>query len=232
MFVLVYALGNRSGTLWMIGWVDLETSLDSAAREAFHISAGHSSWYPGHYTIYAIQAPRLSAESVIICCPIEATFLLSKEIGFRNLKCLMRWGEVTVRLTVSQYVLVTSTLVALATRYYFLSECCCLKFAVLHLWAPSLTRGRVCNLQCNHSMILVAQNPYPYFTGSSEILPTWTARFSYLYTPGTGWPSHIPGHWVCLMNFNEDNAVVWMFPFPEFIYNSNLFVNFAKKRNC
>jgi hypothetical protein len=36
--------------------------------------------------------------------------------------------------SVSQYVLVSSTLVRLATRYYFLSECCCLKFAVLFLW--------------------------------------------------------------------------------------------------
>jgi hypothetical protein len=46
--------------------------------------------------------------------------------------------EVTLRLTVSQsvsqYVLVSSTLVGLATRYYFLSECCCLKVAVLFLW--------------------------------------------------------------------------------------------------
>jgi hypothetical protein len=33
---------------------------------------------------------------------------------------------------VSQYVLVSSTLLGLATRYYFLS-CCCLKFAVLFL---------------------------------------------------------------------------------------------------
>jgi hypothetical protein len=42
--------------------------------------------------------------------------------------------EVTLRLTVSQSVLVSSTLVELLTRYYFLSECCCLKFAVLYLW--------------------------------------------------------------------------------------------------
>jgi hypothetical protein len=34
----------------------------------------------------------------------------------------------------SQYVLVSSTLVGLATRYYFLPKCCCLKFAVLFLW--------------------------------------------------------------------------------------------------
>jgi hypothetical protein len=36
--------------------------------------------------------------------------------------------------SLSQYVSVASTLVRLATRYYFLSECCCLKFAVLFLW--------------------------------------------------------------------------------------------------
>jgi hypothetical protein len=58
--------------------------------------------------------------------------------------------EVTLQLTVSQstcrswsyfatdsqsvsQVLVSSTLAGLATRYYFLSECCCLKFAVLYL---------------------------------------------------------------------------------------------------
>jgi hypothetical protein len=42
--------------------------------------------------------------------------------------------EVTLRLTVSQYVFVSSTLMGLAIRYYFLSECYCLKFAVLYLW--------------------------------------------------------------------------------------------------
>jgi hypothetical protein len=63
-------------------------------------------------------------------------------------------------------------------------------------WAPSLTRGRVCNLQCNHSIVRVAQNAKPYFTVSSESPPTWRARFPYLYPPGTGWPSYTPGHWV------------------------------------
>jgi hypothetical protein len=62
--------------------------------------------------------------------------------------------------------------------------------------APSLTRGRVCNLQCNHTMVRVAQNPKPYFTVSSETPPSWRARLPYLYTPGTGWPSYAPGHWV------------------------------------
>jgi hypothetical protein len=36
--------------------------------------------------------------------------------------------------SVSQHVLVSSTLLGLATRYYFLSECWCLEFAVLYLW--------------------------------------------------------------------------------------------------
>jgi hypothetical protein len=26
--------------------------------------------------------------------------------------------------------------------------------------------------------------------------PTWRARSPYLYSPGTGWPSYTPGHWV------------------------------------
>jgi hypothetical protein len=53
-------------------------------------------------------------------------------------------------------------------------------------WAPSLTRGQVCNLQCNHSIVRVTQNPKPYFTVSSETPPTRRARFPYLYPPGTG----------------------------------------------
>jgi hypothetical protein len=62
--------------------------------------------------------------------------------------------------------------------------------------APSLTRGRVCSLQCNHSMVRVTQNTWPYFTDSSETPPTWRTRFPYLYLPGTGWRSYTPGHLV------------------------------------
>jgi hypothetical protein len=36
--------------------------------------------------------------------------------------------------SVSKYVLVSSTLVGFANRYYFLLECFCLKFAALYLW--------------------------------------------------------------------------------------------------
>jgi hypothetical protein len=64
--------------------------------------------------------------------------------------------------------------------------------------APSLTRGRVCNLQCSHLMVRDAQNPKPYSTVSSETPPTWRSRFPYLYPPGRGWPSYTPGHWMCV----------------------------------
>jgi hypothetical protein len=59
-------------------------------------------------------------------CSCFAMELLSKS------KLLYDW--LSVSQSVSQHVLVSSTLVWLATRYYFLSECCCLKFAVLFLW--------------------------------------------------------------------------------------------------
>jgi hypothetical protein len=60
-----------------------------------------------------------------------------------------------------------------------LSEICSFVFKE----APSLTRGRVRSLQCNHSIVRVAQNPKLYFTVSSETPPTWRARLPYLYSP-------------------------------------------------
>jgi hypothetical protein len=88
---------------------------------------------------------------------------------------------------------------------------------------PSPTRGWVCNLQCSHSLVRVAQDPYPYVTVSSETPPSWRARSPYLYPPGTGWPSYTPRHWVPFMSslttcsataweilqFNEQGAL-WM----------------------
>jgi hypothetical protein len=55
--------------------------------------------------------------------------------------------EVTLQLTVSHSVCqgIEPTL-GLVTRYYFLSEGCFLKVAVLLCRAPSLTRGQVCHL--------------------------------------------------------------------------------------
>jgi hypothetical protein len=90
-------------------------------------------------------------------------------------------------------------------QFFFRHE---ISFRHLRLWyfvAPSLTRGRVCNLLLNclwalpeHSLLRrkSRRTHGPIFTVSSETFPTWRARFPYLYPPGTGWPSYTPGHWV------------------------------------
>jgi hypothetical protein len=107
--------------------------------------------------------------------------------------------EVTLRLTVSQSVNMSWYRAPLwDLRPDIIS---CRNVAVWNLrsciyGAPSLTRGRVCNLQCNHSMVRVAHNSKPYFTVSSETPWTWRARFPYLYPPGTGSSSYTPGYWV------------------------------------
>jgi hypothetical protein len=47
------------------------------------------------------------------------------------------------------------------------------------------------------SRVLVPRDSGPYFAVSHSRLPlTWSARFPYLYTPRTGWPSYTPKHWV------------------------------------
>jgi hypothetical protein len=84
-------------------------------------------------------------------------------LKFPNMKAFIEVEvEVTLRLTVSQSV---------STSWYRASLwdlrpgiTSCQNVAVLNLRSCfcgvlSLTRGRVCNLQCNHSMVRVAQNP-------------------------------------------------------------------------
>jgi hypothetical protein len=48
--------------------------------------------------------------------------------------------------------------------------------------AASLTKGRVCNLQCILAQLRVAQDPIPYITVSSETSPTWRVS-SPIYIP-------------------------------------------------
>jgi hypothetical protein len=105
----------------------------------------------------------------------------------------------------------------LVTRYYFLSECFCLKFAVLFLWSALSDDRTVCSLQCNHSTVRVAQNPQRYFTVSSETPPTLKARFPYLYPLGTVRPSYTPGHWVPFVSpltTRRATLEVWKYPNP------------------
>jgi hypothetical protein len=89
-------------------------------------------------------------------------------------------------------------------QLFFLLEISFRQLLLCYFVAPSLRRGRVCNLlyklsgpcQSSHSWAEVPQNSRPYFTVSSETPPTWRTRLQYLYPPGTGWPSYTPGHWV------------------------------------
>jgi hypothetical protein len=70
---------------------------------------------------------------------------------------------------------VSGTLLGLVTRYYFLSEGCCLKVAVLCLWG-ALSDERA-------GLQLAVQS----LSGLSHVEPvtppTWRARFLYLYPP-------------------------------------------------
>jgi hypothetical protein len=104
----------------------------------------------------------------------------------------VRWGYFTTD-GVSQYVLVSSTLVGLATRYYFLSEICRLVSVGRPLWEDD--GSAICSAiaQCsesrrtrNHTLLSHLRLPQPGGPGSRI----------YVYPPGTGWPSFISGHWV------------------------------------
>jgi hypothetical protein len=90
-------------------------------------------------------------------------------------------------------------------QLFFLLEISFRQLRVYYFIAPSLTRGRICNLPYNcfwalPEQSLLGRSPAelrPYFTVSSETPPTWKARFPYLYPPGTRWPSYTLRHWVC-----------------------------------
>jgi hypothetical protein len=83
--------------------------------------------------------------------------------------------KVTLQLTVSQSLCQgIEPILGHVTRYYFLSEGCFLKFAVLSLWSGLSMRGRVCHLSFSvYSNLLV-------FT--SSICVTCVLQFSNLYT--------------------------------------------------
>jgi hypothetical protein len=108
------------------------------------------------------------------------------------------WGEVRLLYDWrSVIVLVSSTLVGLATRYYFLSECCCLKFPLLFLWDTlSDERSAICSVitQWSESRRTRNHTLLPHL----GLLQTWRAWFPYFHPPGTGWPSYIPGLIYCL----------------------------------
>jgi hypothetical protein len=91
--------------------------------------------------------------------------------------------EVTLWLTVSQYVLVSRTLVRLATTYYFLSVCCCLKFSVLFfvgrpLWwedgsaiCNAITQWSMPRRTHNHTLLSHLRPSQPGGPGSHIYIP-------------------------------------------------------------
>jgi hypothetical protein len=50
--------------------------------------------------------------------------------------------------------------------------------------------------QRSHSQVRVPRDSCQFYCLRFETPPTWRARSSYLYPPGTGWPSYTPRHWV------------------------------------
>jgi hypothetical protein len=68
--------------------------------------------------------------------------------------------------------------------------------------APSLTRGRVCLLQCtmyNTFYCLRVETP-----------PTWRTRSLYLYPPKIGWPGYTPRHWVIVLLLCPITLTDWL----------------------
>jgi hypothetical protein len=95
--------------------------------------------------------------------------------------------------SVSQYVLVSSTLVGLVTRYYFLSKCYCLKFAVLYLLG-ALSDERT-GLQFAAKSLNSLSRSEPETILYSH-LPNLEGQVPVFISPETRWPSYTPGHWV------------------------------------
>jgi hypothetical protein len=47
-----------------------------------------------------------------------------------------------------------------------------------------------------------------------ETPPTWRARFSYLYPPGTGWPGYTPRHWFPFRRLLQLARLRWRYSNP------------------
>jgi hypothetical protein len=102
-----------------------------------------------------------------------------------ELKFNFKWGEVTLWLTVSQYDLLSSALVGLVTRYYFLSECSRLKFEICGLvsvgrplWREDgseicsvITQRSESRRTCNHTLLSHLRLPQPGGPGSPIYIP-------------------------------------------------------------
>jgi hypothetical protein len=100
--------------------------------------------------------------------------------------------------SVGQSVLVSSTYLGPKTRF-FLPDSCGFVDVGRSLWRED---GSIVYNCCWPSPVQSFSGPSPaglmtiFYCLRFETPPTCRARSSYLYPPGTGWPSHTPRHWV------------------------------------
>jgi hypothetical protein len=83
-------------------------------------------------------------------------------------------------------------------QFFFLFEIFLKQLRVCYFAAPSLMRGRVCNLMLLLALArVVPRGSRPYFiVPILETLPTWRDRSPSFYPTGKGWPGYTPGLWV------------------------------------
>jgi hypothetical protein len=155
-----------------------------------------------------------------VCRGIEPTLALVARYYFLPEGCFLKvavlssWGtlsevefevEVTLQLTVGQYVLVSSTLVVLSTRYYFLLECC---------WG----------LRSRYDWRSIGQSVSQYVLGLS---PPWDLRPDinsiWISLCCLCWAPCLTRRQICLLSVTVSNN----FPSSSFISFSCLFFSMA-----
>jgi hypothetical protein len=112
-------------------------------------------------------------------------------------------------------------------QFFFLLELFLRQLRVYYFMAPSLTRGRVCNLL----LLIGLTNAVPlgsefhWYTRPYFIAPIfgnpliWRAKFPYLYPLRIGWLSYTPGHWIL------DSCSAWYTKFINTLLTQNIFLS-------
>jgi hypothetical protein len=101
-------------------------------------------------------------------------------------------------------------------QFFFLLEIFFRQLRICYFVAPTLTRGRVCNIMLLLVLAsVVPRDSGPYFiVPVLESLPTWSVRSPFLYPPGTGWPSYTPRHWVPFYRLLRLARLRWRYSNP------------------
>jgi hypothetical protein len=127
-------------------------------------------------------------------------YIVSRTCNHRTPHCtfpLLRFGNFPTLCWTKKVKVILRPTVRLGVRhpagtrdqYFYLLEIFFRQLRVRYFVAPSLTRGRVCNLLLLLVLAstVVLRDSRPYFiVPILETPPTWKARSSYLYPPGTG----------------------------------------------